>query len=79
MRDKNPPQLCRFLAIFLYPQRIMKRLIKRYVIKAQTDKEGDEVNEGTMCNFCSVVFSTHSHKLTEITLCLMRMLFTEYT
>jgi len=57
----------------------MKRLIKRYVIKAQTDKEGDEVNEGTMCNFCSVVFSTHSHKLTEITLCLMRMLITEYT
>lgn len=26
----------------------MKRLIKRYVIKAQTDKEGDEVNEGTV-------------------------------
>uniref|UniRef100_A0A673GRF0 Short transient receptor potential channel 6-like n=1 Tax=Sinocyclocheilus rhinocerous TaxID=307959 RepID=A0A673GRF0_9TELE len=27
---------------------IMKRLIKRYVIKAQTDKEGDEVNEGEL-------------------------------
>lgn len=24
----------------------MKRLIKRYVLKAQTDKESDEVNEG---------------------------------
>lgn len=29
-------------------QKIMKRLIKRYVIKAQADKEGDEVNEGTV-------------------------------
>uniref|UniRef100_A0A671MJT3 Short transient receptor potential channel 6-like n=1 Tax=Sinocyclocheilus anshuiensis TaxID=1608454 RepID=A0A671MJT3_9TELE len=29
-------------------QRIMKRLIKRYVIKAQTDKEGDDVNEGEL-------------------------------
>uniref|UniRef100_A0A8C2CWH8 Transient receptor potential cation channel, subfamily C, member 6b n=1 Tax=Cyprinus carpio TaxID=7962 RepID=A0A8C2CWH8_CYPCA len=29
-------------------ERIMKRLIKRYVIKAQTDKEGDEVNEGEL-------------------------------
>lgn len=25
----------------------MKRLVKRYVIKAQTDKECDEINEGT--------------------------------
>lgn len=24
----------------------MKRLIKRYVLKAQVDKENDEVNEG---------------------------------
>lgn len=24
----------------------MKRLVKRYIIKAQTDKEFDEVNEG---------------------------------
>lgn len=24
----------------------MKRLIKRYVLKAQVDKESDEVNEG---------------------------------
>lgn len=25
----------------------MKRLIKRYVLKAQVDRENDEVNEGT--------------------------------
>ncbi|XP_035283444.1 short transient receptor potential channel 3-like isoform X2 [Anguilla anguilla] len=29
-------------------QQIMKRLIKRYVLKAQVDKENDEVNEGKM-------------------------------
>ncbi|XP_072550856.1 short transient receptor potential channel 6 [Salminus brasiliensis] len=29
-------------------RRIMKRLIKRYVIKAQMDKESDEVNEGEL-------------------------------
>lgn len=27
-------------------QKIMKRLIKRYVLKAQVDRESDEVNEG---------------------------------
>lgn len=27
-------------------QKIMKRLIKRYVLKAQVDRENDEVNEG---------------------------------
>lgn len=27
-------------------QKIMKRLVKRYIIKAQNDKECDEVNEG---------------------------------
>lgn len=26
----------------------MKRLIKRYVLKAQVDKENDEVNEGEL-------------------------------
>ena len=26
----------------------MKRLIKRYVLKAQMDKESDEVNEGEL-------------------------------
>ncbi|XP_074917817.1 short transient receptor potential channel 6 isoform X1 [Chelonoidis abingdonii] len=29
-------------------KKIMKRLIKRYVLKAQTDKESDEVNEGEL-------------------------------
>ncbi|XP_053912475.1 short transient receptor potential channel 6 isoform X2 [Cuculus canorus] len=29
-------------------QKIMKRLIKRYVLKAQIDKESDEVNEGEL-------------------------------
>ncbi|XP_052007911.1 short transient receptor potential channel 6-like [Xyrauchen texanus] len=29
-------------------QRIIKRLIKRYVIKAQTDRENDEANEGEL-------------------------------
>lgn len=44
-------------------QQIMKRLIKRYVLKAQVDKENDEVNEGkketaiatVRDNFCRVV------------------------
>lgn len=31
---------------FCLTQQIMKRLIKRYVLKAQVDKENDEVNEG---------------------------------
>ncbi|XP_062341135.1 short transient receptor potential channel 6a isoform X1 [Osmerus eperlanus] len=29
-------------------QKVMKRLIKRYIIKAQTDKENDEINEGEL-------------------------------
>ncbi|XP_062860430.1 short transient receptor potential channel 6 [Trichomycterus rosablanca] len=29
-------------------QRIMKRLIKRYILKAQMDKESDEINEGEL-------------------------------
>ncbi|KAJ8368635.1 hypothetical protein SKAU_G00086630 [Synaphobranchus kaupii] len=29
-------------------QKIMKRLIKRYILKAQVDKESDEVNEGEL-------------------------------
>lgn len=41
----------------------MKRLIKRYVLKAQVDKENDEVNEGKKetafaifrDNFCHVI------------------------
>ncbi|NWW84557.1 TRPC7 protein, partial [Rhynochetos jubatus] len=31
-------------------QKIMKRLIKRYVLKAQVDRENDEVNEGNIAN-----------------------------
>lgn len=31
-------------------QKIMKRLIKRYVLKAQVDRENDEVNEGKRCD-----------------------------
>ncbi|KAI4899196.1 hypothetical protein NFI96_023589 [Prochilodus magdalenae] len=34
--------------LFVFPQQIMKRLIKRYVLKAQVDKENDEVNEGEL-------------------------------
>uniref|UniRef100_A0A8D2QU71 Transient receptor potential cation channel subfamily C member 7 n=1 Tax=Zosterops lateralis melanops TaxID=1220523 RepID=A0A8D2QU71_ZOSLA len=35
--------------VFLFPfQKIMKRLIKRYVLKAQVDRENDEVNEGEL-------------------------------
>ena len=33
----------------------MKRLIKRYVLKAQVDKENDEVNEG------KISFSNEPH------------------
>lgn len=31
---------------FSFLQRIMKRLIKRFILKAQLDKESDEINEG---------------------------------
>lgn len=34
----------------------MKRLIKRYVLKAQIDKESDEVNEGKLIN-CMFILS----------------------
>lgn len=34
--------------LYLFTQQIMKRLIKRYVLKAQVDKENDEVNEGEL-------------------------------
>ncbi|XP_030638854.1 short transient receptor potential channel 6a [Chanos chanos] len=39
--DTSLPCLSRY-------QKIMKRLIKRYIIKAQTDRENDEVNEGEL-------------------------------
>lgn len=35
----------RWVSLFSF-QKIMKRLIKRYVLKAQVDRENDEVNEG---------------------------------
>lgn len=37
---------CFQIILFVFLQQIMKRLIKRYVLKAQVDKENDEVNEG---------------------------------
>ncbi|KAL2095130.1 hypothetical protein ACEWY4_009849 [Coilia grayii] len=40
-RDPSPHRPTRY-------QKIMKRLIKRYIIKAQSDKESDEVNEGEL-------------------------------
>ncbi|XP_067232402.1 short transient receptor potential channel 6a [Chanodichthys erythropterus] len=40
-RDKNLSSSSRY-------QKIMKRLVKRYIIKAQNDKECDEVNEGEL-------------------------------
>lgn len=35
----------------------MKRLIKRYVLKAQVDKENDEVNEGKKLQYSEAIFS----------------------
>lgn len=40
-RDPSPERPSRY-------QKIMKRLIKRYIIKAQCNKESDEVNEGEL-------------------------------
>lgn len=34
----------------------MKRLIKRYVLKAQVDRESDEVNEGKNKTLIEVIF-----------------------
>lgn len=39
------PSLSEAFLVFSF-QKIMKRLIKRYVLKAQVDRENDEVNEG---------------------------------
>ncbi|XP_035288963.1 short transient receptor potential channel 6a [Anguilla anguilla] len=41
LSDRNSPCPSRY-------QKIMKRLIKRYILKAQIDKESDEVNEGEL-------------------------------
>lgn len=45
----------------------MKRLVKRYIIKAQNDKECDEVNEGecvylTLHYSNNIFFATHGHR-----------------
>lgn len=37
----------------------MKRLIKRYVLKAQVDKENDEVNEGKHLQLKKHPFTTN--------------------
>lgn len=57
----------------------MKRLIKRYVLKAQVDRESDEVNEGENSLFikahhqCTIMFTCvhvsvhlHSHTVTVV-------------
>ncbi|XP_067101893.1 short transient receptor potential channel 6 [Osmerus mordax] len=44
----------------LYPshhQRIMNRLVKRYIIQAQIDKDGDEVNEGELKEIKQDIYS----------------------
>lgn len=41
----------------------MKRLIKRYVLKAQVDKENDEVNEGNKLYFFTFQREFLSHLL----------------
>lgn len=43
----------------------MKRLIKRYVLKAQVDRESDEVNEGEN----SLSFKAHAHCLVRVYVC----------
>lgn len=40
-------------------QQIMRRLLKRFVLKAQIDKENDEVNEGKAQKILSKVQVTH--------------------
>lgn len=48
-RHWAPHYICPHLITSSSPsssQNIMKRLIKRYVLKAQVDRENDEVNEG---------------------------------
>lgn len=46
-------------------QNIMKRLIKRYVLKAQVDRESDEVNEGEN----SLSIKTHTDCLVRVCMC----------
>lgn len=44
-RGAQQPGMSDACLVFTF-QKIMKRLIKRYVLKAQVDRENDEVNEG---------------------------------
>ncbi|XP_029818826.1 short transient receptor potential channel 7 isoform X1 [Manacus vitellinus] len=45
----SPASHCTSALSFVFSfQKIMKRLIKRYVLKAQVDRENDEVNEGEL-------------------------------
>lgn len=44
--NTSPTKKTLFSLFLSFLQKIMKRLIKRYVLKAQIDKESDEVNEG---------------------------------
>uniref|UniRef100_H2LM01 Transient receptor potential cation channel subfamily C member 6 n=1 Tax=Oryzias latipes TaxID=8090 RepID=H2LM01_ORYLA len=43
-----PSSLCFCSCCFLHLQKTMKRLIKRYIIKAQADRESDEITEGEL-------------------------------
>uniref|UniRef100_A0A6Q2Z7X2 Transient receptor ion channel domain-containing protein n=1 Tax=Esox lucius TaxID=8010 RepID=A0A6Q2Z7X2_ESOLU len=46
--DSSKSRTCQFWCSLASFKQIMKRLIKRYVLKAQVDKENDEVNEGEL-------------------------------
>lgn len=48
----------------------MKRLIKRYVLKAQVDRESDEVNEGEN----SLSIKAHTHCLVRAYVCVQSAL-----
>lgn len=48
----------------------MKRLIKRYVLKAQVDRESDEVNEGEN----SLSIKAHTHCLIRVCMCVHSVL-----
>uniref|UniRef100_A0A8C5D8T0 Short transient receptor potential channel 6-like n=1 Tax=Gouania willdenowi TaxID=441366 RepID=A0A8C5D8T0_GOUWI len=39
---------CAWVFVLIWLQKIMKRLIKRYIIKAQADRESDEITEGEL-------------------------------
>lgn len=47
----------------------MKRLIKRYVLKAQVDRESDEVNEGKNFLFIKAHFPSFNIGLGRVCVC----------